>query len=150
MYCKQHKLQAIGVDTWLETLTKLHSSHSNLLAFPDNHLKTRNEKAPRSWQWDCSLPQSINKRPKISIAALSQESKRCCYTGRLGPLEKANIHHAALNQRRVDRTEKKQNMTPLIHDCGIVCVCSGGQRLKGKLCGDVSLRHGLDPRYSHK
>jgi hypothetical protein len=40
-------------------LTKLHSSHGNLLAFPDNHLKTRNEKAPQSWQWDCSFPRSL-------------------------------------------------------------------------------------------
>lgn len=67
-----------------------------------------------------------------------------------GPSGEDSMHHAALNQRRVDRTEKKQSMTPLVQDCGIVCVCSGGQSLKRKLCGDVSLSHGLDPRYSHK
>jgi hypothetical protein len=73
IYCKQHKLQTNGVDTWPETLTKLHSSHSNLLAFPENHLKTRNEKVPQSWQWDCSFPRSVNKGSKISVAALSEE-----------------------------------------------------------------------------
>lgn len=63
IYCKQHKLQAAGVDTWLETLTKLHSSHSNFLVIPYNHVKT-NEKAPHSWQWDHSFHPSL-KGPKF-------------------------------------------------------------------------------------
>lgn len=94
----------------------------------------------------------IIKRSKILVAALSQELKRCSSRGRLGPLEEAGLHHAALSHRRSDRIEKKQNTTPLNWHCGTVyhvCVQWRTESEEEALWRCL-LSYQLVPRNSHK